>query len=182
MGGAPVEDHLIVHLEMVRHSKTAPDRPECCIYGVSATTKQRLSSTPPCAQIYDIHTVEQYGACVTPEMARAHKIGLVSKVWNLCRQIRIPGTLWLVAPRTSVSKVIAAQDTIDGPKGWQGPDVLFLEFPQDGLSTTKQTLIVETEAGYLDDLLNLSGRSLRAGQWGSGFIPIPVRIVQIIAI
>lgn len=94
-------------------------------------------------------------------MARAHKIGLVSKVWNLCRQIRIPGTLWLVAPRTSMSKVIAAQDTIDGPKWWQGPDVLFLEFLQDGLSTTKLTLIVETEAGYLDDLLNPSGRSLR---------------------
>jgi len=75
-----------------------------------------------------------------------------------------------------------AQDTIDGPKGWQGPDALFLKLPQDGLSATEQALIVETETSHLNDLLNLPRRSLRAGQWGSGPFPAPGRIVRIIAI
>ena len=66
-----------------------------------------------------------------------------------------------------MNQVITGQDTIDGPKRWQGLYVLFFKLPQDSLGATEQALVVETKTSQFNEFLNLPGRSLWARKGAS---------------
>ncbi|OEU50255.1 MAG: hypothetical protein BA866_10560 [Desulfobulbaceae bacterium S5133MH15] len=72
MHGTSIESHFVVHLEMARHSKTAPDRPQRLVDGASASAEQWLRSTSASAEIHDIQAVESDDAVIPTKMTRSH--------------------------------------------------------------------------------------------------------------
>jgi len=58
---------------------------------------------------------------------------------------------------------------------------LFFKFPENGLGPTEDPVVVQTQAGHLDDFFDFPGRVLGAAEGTSGSIQVPVRIGWCIA-
>ena len=93
-------------------------------------------------------------------MAWSDEVGLMAMVGYLDGETGVLHPFRFIASRAPVSQVMTAQDAVDSPQRGQGVNLLLFEFPEDSLGATEQALVVETEAGQFDDLLNLPGRAL----------------------
>jgi hypothetical protein len=58
---------------------------------------------------------------------------------------------------------------------------LLFKFPEDGLGTTENAVVVQAQASHLDDFFDVPSRVVRAAEGASGSIQIPAGIVRGIA-
>ena len=152
MPSATKEHKLIVHLLMLRHPQTAPDRPDS-IYRVLASFAQYWADCAPSRS--QIHTVQAVESHRSAQITRTDIIRLVHLIHTIRCKRRVLLSFWFVSSGSSMCKLFSTENPIDRSQRRQRLDPQLHQLPFDCLCTAEQPLIVETQPYQLDCVNNL---------------------------
>ena len=145
---------------------------------LAVTCRERLNTASSGSQINGIETVK---AGCPFEITRPKKIRLLNTIDACPFQAWIFFTLGLVATCSAVCEFMTIQNTIDGSQRWQRAYSQVVQFPTNGLCSTKYPFVVKIETHHLHRLLNFIGCVRGMGLRTPRFLLRPVGVVRTIS-
>jgi hypothetical protein len=163
---AAVEDQLVVNLNVLGNSQTAPTRPDRVESVLPSFPQHWTDRTASSGQIDAVQTVE---ANRTFQKTWAHIVYLMDFIHRLTRELRIFPALRFIAPDSAMRQFLPTQNPVDGSQRRQRVNSQLLQLPLNGLGTTEQSLVIQVQPhqlyrfdSFVRNLTRVAARTLRS--------------------
>src|SRR5215469_213978 len=144
-----IEDSFVVNLHVIRHSQTAPNRPDSVYRVLTCFIQNWADRTSSGCQIDVVQTEETNWPA---QIARTNEVHLVRLVNSIAGQLGVLLAFGYVASRPAMDQPLTIQDPIDRAQRWYGFHPSVFKLPLYRLCSAKQTPIVQVQANQLDRL------------------------------